>query len=81
MQILRLPGWAAIYASNLKDTLQLPTVVHSVVVAADNDFSGAGQRAAAAAYHRWTAEGRSVRIVMPTVAGDDFNDVLIKRAS
>jgi hypothetical protein len=31
-----------------------------------------------AAYDRWTAEGRSVRIVAPPGVGDDFNDVLLK---
>ncbi len=40
---------------------------------------GAGQRNALAAYDRWTAEGRSVRIKTPPDIGDDFNDVLIKR--
>ena len=50
-----------------------------IVVAADNDASGVGQRNALAAYNRWTAEGRSVRIVAPPVVGDDFNDVLFKK--
>ena len=42
------------------------------------DASGVGQRNALAAYDRWTAEGRSVRMVAPPVVGDDFNDVLLK---
>jgi putative DNA primase/helicase len=79
IQIFGLPGWAAIYADNLKDTLELPTAVRRIVIAADNDFAGTGQRAAGGAHRRWTAEGRSVRIVMPAIAGDDFNNVLIRR--
>ena len=50
-----------------------------VIIAADNDAKGAGQRNAMAAYDRWTAEGRSVRIKTPPDVGDDFNDVLMKR--
>ena len=56
-----------------------PSTVRAVIIAADNDASGAGQRNALAAYDRWTAEGRSVRIKAPPDVGDDFNDVLIKR--
>ena len=52
--------------------------VRRIIIAADNDESGVGQRNALAAYDRWTAEGRSVRIVAPPVVGDDFNDVLLK---
>ena len=50
-----------------------------IIIAADNDVRGAGQRNALAAYDRWTAEGRSVRIKTPPDVGDDFNDVLFKR--
>jgi hypothetical protein len=57
----------------------LPPEVRRIVIAADNDASGAGQRNALAAYDRWTAEGRSVRIKIPPNTGDDFNDVLTKR--
>ena len=49
-----------------------------LIIAADNERAGAGQRNALAAYDRWTAEGRSVRIMAPPVVGDDFNDVLLK---
>ena len=56
----------------------LPPEVRRIAIAADNDASGVGQRNALAAYDRWTAEGRSVRIVAPPVVGDDFNDVLLK---
>jgi putative DNA primase/helicase len=77
MQIFGLAGWSAVYAGGLK-TMELPPIVRRVIVAADNDVSGVGQRNALAAYDRWTAEGRSVRIVAPPGVGDDFNDVLLK---
>ena len=77
MQLFGLVGWAAVYAGGLK-TMELPPEVRRIVIAADNDESGVGQRNALAAYDRWTAEGRSVRIMAPPVVGDDFNDVLLK---
>ena len=73
-----LPCWSAVFAGGLKTT-QLPPDVRRIVIAADNDVSGAGQRNALAAYDRWTAEGREVRIKTPPEVGDDFNDVLSKR--
>jgi hypothetical protein len=78
MEIFELPGWSAVYAGGLL-TLELPPEIRRIVIGADNDISGTGQRNALAAYRRWTSEGRSVHIVMPPVAGNDFNDVLIKR--
>jgi putative DNA primase/helicase len=80
MQIFGLAGWSAVFAGGLK-TIELPPDVRRIVIAADNDASGAGQRNAIAAYDRWTAEGRSVSIKVPPDVGDDFNDVLTKRHS
>jgi putative DNA primase/helicase len=80
MQIFGLAGWSAVFAGGLK-TMELPPDVRNVIIAADNDVSGAGQRNALAAYDRWVAEDRSVRIKCPPNAGDDFNDVLIKRCT
>jgi phage/plasmid primase-like uncharacterized protein len=76
-EIFGFPGWSAIYAGGLK-TIELPPVVRRIIIVADNDASGTGQRNALAAYERWTTEGRSVRIKIPPVVGD-FNDVLIAR--
>ena len=75
MQLFGRAGWAAVYAGGLK-TLELPSTVRAVIIAADNDASGAGQRNALAAYDRWTAEGRSARIKTPPAVGTDFNDLL-----
>jgi hypothetical protein len=76
-EIFARPCWAAVSAAGLCSVV-LPPDVLRVIIAADNDASGAGQRAALAAYDRWRAEGRSVRIVAPPVVGDDFNDALNK---
>jgi putative DNA primase/helicase len=78
MQLFGLPGWSAVYAGGLK-TVELPPAIRSIVVATDHDVNGAGQRNALAAYERWTGQGRSVRLKIPPLRGDDFNDVLSKQ--
>ena len=50
-----------------------------VLICADNDANGVGQRAAADAAQRWLAEGRRVRIVMPPESDTDMADVLVGR--
>jgi hypothetical protein len=76
MQLFHLPGWAAICASGIA-ALPLPDEVRTVIIAADNDENLVGQRAALLARERWAGEGRSVRILGPPNAGEDFNDVLL----
>jgi phage/plasmid primase-like uncharacterized protein len=56
-------------------SLRLPTVVRQVIICADNDQNGAGERAAQAAAGRFLREGRKVRIAKPARA-NDFNDEL-----
>jgi phage/plasmid primase-like uncharacterized protein len=75
MQLFCLPGWAALCANGI-EALELPSDVRKIIIAADNDESGAGQRATLRAHDRWVAEGRSVRILLPPNVGD-FNDVLL----
>lgn len=76
--LLGLPAWAALSAGNLGGGLVLPDAVRAVTIAADAD--PVGQREAHAAARRWRAEGRTVRIVAPTAAGQDFNDTLQQTA-
>jgi putative DNA primase/helicase len=76
MEILDLPGWAAISANGVA-TIELPPAMRNVVVAADHD--AAGRRNAGAAMRRWRGEGRVVHAVLPSVAGFDFNDLLQRR--
>jgi hypothetical protein len=73
MEILDLPGWTAVSASGLK-TLELPSSVRRICIAADHDT--AGVNAAATAARRWQGEGREARVVLPSMIGGDFNDVL-----
>ncbi len=70
-----LPVWAALSTSGLIN-LALPDEVREVVIAADHDENGAGERAANAAAKRWCSEGRKVEITMPTDPGSDWLDVL-----
>jgi putative DNA primase/helicase len=71
-----LSGWAALSTSGLV-ALILPPLVGRVIIAADHDASGAGERAAAA---RWLSEGRRVRIAMPPEPDTDMADVLARGA-
>ena len=75
MALFDLPGWAAIATGGLR-AIELPEHVRDVVIAADKDFDGAGQLAAAALAERLEAEGREVSIELPPFVGD-WNDVLL----
>jgi hypothetical protein len=74
MQASAQPAWAALSTSGMT-ALRLPPDVRTVIILADHDCSGAGERAAYAAAARGLAEGRRVRIAMPPEPGTDFNDV------
>jgi putative DNA primase/helicase len=74
-----LPAWACISAGGL-EAVVLPASVRRVLVAADNDANGTGQRAAYALAQRLADEGRSVRIATPDAIGTDFNDLLRREA-
>jgi putative DNA primase/helicase len=80
MHACALPGWAALSAGGIK-SLVLPPSANMVVIGADNDANGVGQRAANAAAERFLAEGRRVRIALPPTPGLDFNDLLSGSAS
>jgi putative DNA primase/helicase len=71
--LLGMPAWAAISAGNMARSMALPASIRSVVIAADHDDPGI--RAAEAAWRRWRAEGRHVRLAMPKEAGADFADL------
>ena len=75
--LLGLPAWSAISAGNLERSLQLPSAVRSVIIAADPDPPG--RRAAEKAKERWRADGRRVRIAWPPHP-QDFNDILRERS-
>ena len=70
-----MPAWAALSAPGINKLVLPPEATH-VVICADHDASGTGERAAHDAAARWLAEGRRVRVAMPPEPGADFNDVL-----
>jgi len=80
MQLTGLPGWAALSAVGVRN-LVLPSQVEKVLIAADNDENGTGEKAALGAAERWLSEGRQVRIAMPPGPGIDFNDLLMGKLS
>jgi hypothetical protein len=75
-----LPAWAALNTSGLKSLVLPPLPIGATVtILADNDASGAGERAAHRAARRWLAEGREVRIALPPEPGTDWADVLLDK--
>jgi putative DNA primase/helicase len=74
-----IPTWAALSASGLR-TVILPAEARMVLVAADNDENGVGQRAAYDAASRFRREGRRVKIIIPPEPNTDWNDALCGRA-
>jgi len=73
-------AWAALSAGGIRN-LVLPREATHVVICADHDANGTGERAAHDAAARWLAEGRRVRVAMPPESGADFNDVLTGRTA
>jgi hypothetical protein len=68
-----LPGWAGLSAGGIR-RMVLPASVGTITIAADSD--PVGIQAAEDAARRWHAEGRTVRIALPPVPHDDWNDAL-----
>ena len=70
-----MPAWAALSAVGIQSLILPPAATH-VVICADNDANGTGERSAHHAAARWLAEGRRVRVAVPPETGTDFNDLL-----
>lgn len=70
-----LPVWACVSAFGLEHVTP-PDAVSEVFIFADHDASGTGQRAAERLRRRLQRTGRSVRVLMPSVVGHDWLDVL-----
>jgi putative DNA primase/helicase len=73
-QATGIPTWAALGTANLPH-VELSAIVREIIICADADRNGAGERAAEAAAQGFLRDGRRVRIARPP-AGADFNDVL-----
>jgi len=78
-----MPVWAATSATLLA-ALVLPAALREVHLWADRDRGGTGERAARALERRLRAEGRAVRIHLPTgripagASGIDWNDAWVE---
>lgn len=70
-----LPVWACVSANGLISVV-LPPEVGEVFIAADNDPSETGQRAAQVLAERLKREGRRVEVLAPSTPGMDWLDVL-----
>ena len=63
-RMIGLPAWAALNAGNLSRGLVLPDEAHLILIAAGPPDPERVPFPAEAAWRRWTAEGRAVRIVV-----------------
>lgn len=68
-----LPVWAALRATGMS-ALIIPETVCLVIIAADHDASGVGERAARKLTQRLLADGHHVKIRRPTQPGTDWAD-------
>lgn len=76
----RMPVWAAVSASGLRD-FQPPPSVKELLIFGDNDKSGAGQNAAEELAKRMSKQGITVRKIIPPLAGQDWLDIAITETS
>jgi putative DNA primase/helicase len=76
IQATGLPGWAALSTSGMV-ALILPPAVRNIVILADHDSKGAGERAARIAQTHWRREGRRVSVWISPRSGEDANDCLL----
>jgi putative DNA primase/helicase len=72
-QATGIATWAALGTANLA-RVELSAIVHEVIICADSDMSGVGEKAAHEAAQRFLREGRKVRIARPH-GGKDFNEM------
>lgn len=75
LAVPEFPVWAAVSAGGIA-RLRVPEEVREVIVAADHDPHGAGERAVYQLARRLSRSGVVVRLAMPPVAGMDWLDVL-----
>ncbi|MBX9721915.1 MAG: toprim domain-containing protein [Candidatus Obscuribacterales bacterium] len=72
-----IPTWAAI-SSTLLPQVMPPRTVHRIIIFADRDESGAGQKAGKLAAERFVKEGFKVKLIPAPNEGEDWLDVYIK---
>lgn len=80
-EIFRVPVWSMI-STTILSNWQPPEGVQQVIIFGDNDPQFGGQAAASALAHRLACskdQPVSVRIEIPPVTGQDWNDVLLEQ--
>lgn len=77
--IFGVPVWAAISSAMLAKWTP-PPGAEEVAIFGDNDAKFGGQAAAYSLAHRLSVKGMPVTVSIPEVTGDDWNDVLRRRA-
>lgn len=75
-----IPVWAALNTA-LMAAFEPPEIVERLVIYADHDENYAGHAAAYRLAHRMVLRGIKVEIEMPDHVGQDWNDVILGRAS
>jgi putative DNA primase/helicase len=77
MQATGIPAWAGLSAGGIVGLILPPLpLANEVLIGADHDGNGIGQRRACEAADRWVMEGRRVRIMTPAKPDTDYNDIL-----
>jgi putative DNA primase/helicase len=76
-QLFRIPVWSCLTAARLK-TFEPASGTQRLIVCADNDADGTGQRAACALASR-LRDRLPLEVRIPDQADTDWNDVLLKR--
>ena len=76
-----LPAWAGVCAHGL-ETVAIPPGLAELVIGADNDVTGVGERAAHRLGQRALREEVAcVKVAVPKRVGDDWADVLVGRST
>jgi phage/plasmid primase-like uncharacterized protein len=76
-QATALPVWASLSAGGVEQLVLPPLpLARDVLIFADRDHHGRGQRAAETAARRFVSQGRTLRIILPNHIDTDFNDML-----
>jgi hypothetical protein len=73
VQEFGVPAWSSISAGNMP-LLHIPDIYSLITILADHDPVGLSKAREAA--RLWVAAGHTVRLALPPVAGQDFNNLL-----